>query len=637
MKGKTSLLYVRAGYVKECPNDLGRIKASVEATIGFGELNKRVIDRMRAWMAVAGSAALAKLPAGDEKAASPLHDSVAGLLRNLGHTTEAEALFRETLAARRRLLGPENELFMWTASQLRTLLVARNATAEALAIAREVLEICERTRGANHIETVRAVRNLAGSLYAAGRDPESLNQAEALYRRALADFEALLGPSHETTIDLASDFGEFLRNRQKVDEAEVLQRRAVEGAIARVAATSTGQLLVYMYTYRLASLCYQRRRFQEAVDLYRKAHAGLRKVLGEDNVSSIEAASNLGLALHALNRLDEAEPLYRDSLERRLRVLGPNHSSTLGTMVQLAGLVLARGKVAEAESLLHKAIPALRASTAFTGTLLLDALGTLSSALVFQGKNTEAEPICREALEGLLKVYGPRHHGIATSMQTLAQLLVQRGALKEAEEVVMQTMTAAGIELPRAKEEERKQEDGAEGAAVMPAAPSTSSHAVTSTSLHPLAFACYGTLVTVLEAAGPSRSQQAVVILRALLKAEADQLSRSAPTIRRRIARLLPAEATEEKEVLMQAVRAGAAAVMTAGPHKHPLVPVKALGAYPGNRANCDACGLDKLDSDYHCTTCGFDLCAECYDRFQRAADNEKNASAAGAPSEEGK
>ena len=103
--------------------------------------------------------------------------------------------------------------------------------------------------------------NLGGLLEACGK----LDEAEALYRRALEGMERVLGPDHSDTLTSVNNLGLLLQARGELAEAEVLCRRALEGR---------------------------------------------ERVLGPDHSSTLSSVNNLGSLLKAGGKLDEAEALF---------------------------------------------------------------------------------------------------------------------------------------------------------------------------------------------------------------------------------------------------------------------------------------------------------------------------------------
>ena len=57
-------------------------------------------------------------------------------------------------------------------------------------------------------------------------------RAEALYRRALASREKVLGPVHSDTLTSVNNLARFLESKGDYAQAEPLFRRALEGLVA---------------------------------------------------------------------------------------------------------------------------------------------------------------------------------------------------------------------------------------------------------------------------------------------------------------------------------------------------------------------------------------------------------------------
>ncbi|KAM3498243.1 hypothetical protein MY10362_008423 [Beauveria mimosiformis] len=54
-------------------------------------------------------------------------------------------------------------------------------------------------------------------------------EAEAMFRRALGGFEAMLGPNHKQTLGLVSRVGHLCMEQDRADKAEPLSARALRG------------------------------------------------------------------------------------------------------------------------------------------------------------------------------------------------------------------------------------------------------------------------------------------------------------------------------------------------------------------------------------------------------------------------
>ena len=84
-----------------------------------------------------------------------------GALQDQGKHGEAEAVYRPTLAARRRVLGPEHPRTLATGYNLAACLFGQGQHTEAAEILRGVLAVHQRTKGPGHADTLRAASLLA--------------------------------------------------------------------------------------------------------------------------------------------------------------------------------------------------------------------------------------------------------------------------------------------------------------------------------------------------------------------------------------------------------------------------------------------------------------------------------------------
>ncbi|MEK6702023.1 MAG: tetratricopeptide repeat protein, partial [Planctomycetota bacterium] len=85
----------------------------------------------------------------------------AAILKDLGRLEESERLARETLAAKRRIYGPEHSETLTTQNALAQTLEQLKKYDEAMVLTREAMESSERTRGEIHDTTLSYMGNLA--------------------------------------------------------------------------------------------------------------------------------------------------------------------------------------------------------------------------------------------------------------------------------------------------------------------------------------------------------------------------------------------------------------------------------------------------------------------------------------------
>lgn len=307
--------------------DREMIFGAVEASCGFAQLNATVAALLRAWLARCGEGALAALPA-EERGASPLAQQVASLLRDLGRLSDAEALFRSALAARRERLGPRHADSLTALNNLAWLLIDMGRLAEAEQLLRECIAARREILGNAHPDTLYSLNNLARVLAAAaaaaekndaGRD-ESLAEAEALFREVVAARREQLGERHQNTLislaNLAELLGALDARHERAAEAEALLREAVEGFRASLGPR---------HPYALLGL---------------NSLANL--LLDSATAGGGEAAADADDDQHRRQqaRREEAEKMYRQSLAGLIEQYGHRHADVLAVALNLASLLV---------------------------------------------------------------------------------------------------------------------------------------------------------------------------------------------------------------------------------------------------------------------------------------------------------
>ena len=223
-----------------------------------------------------------------------------------------------------------------------------------------LVDLAEAEFGAEDERTATALNNLAESYRAQAR----YNEAEPLYRRALAIGEKTLGLDHP---DLAA----WLNN--------------------------------------LASLLYSTGRYDEAEPFHRRALAIREKALGPDHPGVAQSLNNLALLLQAKGHLDEAEPLHRRALEISEKALGPEHPDVGIRVGNLAGLLIATGRLEEATPLRNRELAIMESAHGPDHPHVAIASNNLAELLHNTGRYDEAEPLFERAVKILRTSLGDDH------------------------------------------------------------------------------------------------------------------------------------------------------------------------------------------------------------------------------------
>jgi tetratricopeptide (TPR) repeat protein len=255
-------------------------------------------------------------------------------------------------------------------------------------------------------------------------------EAERLYRRALAIDEASYGPDHPTVAVRLNNLAELLRATNRLTEAEPLYRRAL--AIDE-ASLGPNHRDVATCVNNLAELLHDTDRLTEAEPLYQWALAMGEASLGPDDPAVAVRLNNLAELLRATNRLTEAEPLYRRALTIDEASYGPDHPNVARDLNNLALLLKGTGRLDEAEPLHRRALAIDEASYGPDHPEVAADLSNLARMLQATHRLTEAEPLYRRALMIDEASYGPDHPNVARDLDNLVGLLKATDRLTEAE------------------------------------------------------------------------------------------------------------------------------------------------------------------------------------------------------------
>ena len=141
----------------------------------------------------------------------------------------------------------------------------------------------------------------------------------------------------------------------------------------------------------LGLLLKEQGKLEEAEVLSRRALEGSERVLGVDHPDTLNSVNKLGSLLQDQGKLEEAEVLFRRALEGKERVLGVDHPHTLTSMYNLAGLLEQKGDLSSAESFARRSLEGYASRNMTTD--VEDGVNQLTGILQAQNKTEEASAI----------------------------------------------------------------------------------------------------------------------------------------------------------------------------------------------------------------------------------------------------
>ncbi len=356
--------------------------------------------------------------------------------RSLGENQKAEAMHREALAIRRKLLGADHQDVAESLDNLATVFADEGRYVEAEARSREALAIFRKVRGSQNSDVADCLNNLGEMLAGQGKHAE----AAALHREALALRRKLLGNADPAVALSLNNLALALGFQGKSAEAEAMHREALAmyknslGSERPEVAKSLNNVALELV---------QQGKLAEAEGLLREALALNKKLLGNEHPDVAVSIDNLAATLDLQGKNEETETLYGQGLAMRRKLLGNEHPDVAISLANLAERLSKQAKYAEAEELAREALAVNKKLWGGDHPNVATSLHSLGSVLTKESKYKEAEERYRDALVMRKKVFGNEHPNVAVSLHSLANLLTTQNRLAEGENAYRDALTIA--------------------------------------------------------------------------------------------------------------------------------------------------------------------------------------------------
>ena len=287
-------------------------------------------------------------------------------------------------------------------------------------LAASVVELAELHFGPQHLETAKALTNLAR---VALMQSESAS-AEPLLRRALALQEQALGNDHPDTARTLAVLGGCYQGRGDMAAAEPLFQRVYD---SRSRLLGADHPLTLGTLDALAHIVTELGRLPEAEALCRRALAARQRTAGPADPATASAMTTLGEVLVKQGRADAAEPLIRQALALQQQHLAAEHPNIGLSMWHLAEALRAQGRADEAEPLARQSLESWESAFGTEHEWTSWALISLAEVRLALGDGDEAAQLAGRALAIYERLYGPAHAQVAITLAVLARALELRG------------------------------------------------------------------------------------------------------------------------------------------------------------------------------------------------------------------
>ncbi|MDY7101837.1 MAG: tetratricopeptide repeat protein, partial [Actinomycetota bacterium] len=196
------------------------------------------------------------------------------------------------------------------------------AHGEALELARQVLELRERIGGPDHLDTLRAVNNLAVRNLELGRYAEAL----PLAHRAIDGLEATVGADDPNTLTARGNLSIIATQMGDHDTAIEVATSVVD---TRVQLLGPAHLDTVRARNNLSVCLSAAGRLTAALEVIEEAMGAMEVALGGDHPETVTVRYNLSICHRQLGDVDNAIRLAERVVHDRERLLGSEHPDTI--------------------------------------------------------------------------------------------------------------------------------------------------------------------------------------------------------------------------------------------------------------------------------------------------------------------
>jgi tetratricopeptide (TPR) repeat protein len=320
-----------------------------------------------------------------------LQETIGRIYMNMGDHDQARRVLEESLAIRRRELGPDHPEVAESLQTLGILLGIMGDSEAAIVSLREALDVTEATFGPDHPRTAEVMNALAFELWRDGRYQES----QRLFDRALPIREAALGSDHLAVGDSLFMQAVLLRDMGEYDRARLGFERALEirEAILGPDHTQIAWTLVN-YGYLLALTgdpAGARQHYERALRIQNS-------VFGPDHFTMLEPTIRLAHLDAVEGELDRARRRLEQAQAVQEQWYGPDHHFLSITAAELGWLAYRSGDFETALTMFGRGRELLEAEFGPAAPRVARARLDVAWAHVRLGHQTEARRLYRDSV-----------------------------------------------------------------------------------------------------------------------------------------------------------------------------------------------------------------------------------------------
>lgn len=336
-----------------------------------------------------------------------LRRTIGSVYRSIALHSDSARMLEPTIALARTLYGEEDPEVYHSLTDVAWLARETGDVERSEALYRQSLALRRRLHPAGSSQVADGARNLAYLLEASGRPEE----ARVLWAEATTTLEAEVQALRDQGNDaqLARRTMMLAQQYRILGDLDAAERMLREGLAAQRRLYPLGHRDTSDTLAALAVVLQQRRAFSEAAVCWRESIELCRALYPGDHPITSERLSILATLLYVQDELEEAEALAIESLEMKRRLKQGDHPSIASTLFELAQVQLKRSKGDAAEVHLRESIAMTR--RLFTGDNVVVATRIIALANLLRDRDelTQAESLYREALEIRRRLFPSDH------------------------------------------------------------------------------------------------------------------------------------------------------------------------------------------------------------------------------------
>ncbi|KAG8715909.1 hypothetical protein FRC08_010039 [Ceratobasidium sp. 394] len=249
--------------------------------------------------------------------------------------------------------------------------------------------------------------------------------------------DTVMKHSAQVNPENAAWFGYILRQNTRLEEAKQLQLRVLQ---ARAKVLGNDDLATVSAMSELATTYHEQGVFKQAGALLLQVLKARKRLLGDGHPDTLHAMHNLSITYANLGLYKQAGMILVQLLQWRKRTLGDDHLDAWTSMSNLAGTYSKQGLYQQTEPLQVQVLHALKRLLGEDHPLTLTAMSNLAITYSDRGLHEQAEALSAQVLEGRKQIFGAKHPDTLIAMTNLASMYSGQGLHKQAEMLEVQVL-----------------------------------------------------------------------------------------------------------------------------------------------------------------------------------------------------